>query len=73
VNSSFEVENVEDLRTIIHRDYVPVADWVTKPFDMDLINLYEQVSEYPTLWMSPPRCMDQEYAGLTRYKIQVEA
>ncbi len=73
VNSSFEVENVEDLRTIIHRDYVPVADWVTKPFDSDLINLYEQVSEYPTLWMAPPRCMEQEYAGLTRYKIQVEA
>jgi hypothetical protein len=73
VNSAFEVVNVEDLRTIIHRDYVPVADWVTKPFDTDLINLYEQVSEYPTLWMSPPRCMEQEYAGLTRYKIQVEA
>jgi hypothetical protein len=72
VNSAFEVENVEDLRTIIHRDYAPVADWLTKPFDSDLINLYEQVSGYSALWMAPPRCMDQEYAGLTKYKVQVE-
>jgi hypothetical protein len=73
VNSAFEVENVEDLRTVIHRDYVPVADWLTKPFDGDLINLYEQVSDYSTLWLSPPVCLVQEYAGLTKYKVQVEA
>jgi hypothetical protein len=73
VNSTFEVENVEDLRTIIHRDYAPVADWLTKPFDSDLIDLYEQVSDYSTLWMSPPVCMVQEYAELTKYKVQVEA
>lgn len=73
VNSAFEVTQVEDLRTIIHRDYVPVADWLTKPFDSDLINLYEQVSDYPTLWMAPPSCMVQEYAGLTKYKVNVEA
>jgi hypothetical protein len=73
VNSTFEVENVEDLRTIIHRDYAPVADWLTKPFDLDLIDLYEQVSDYSTLWMSPPVCMVQEYAELTKYKVQVEA
>ena len=73
VNSAFEVENVEDLRTVIHRDYVPVADWLTKPFDEDLINLYEQVSDYSKLWLSPPGCLVQEYAGLTKYKVQVEA
>jgi hypothetical protein len=73
VNSDFEITNVEDLRTIIHRDYEPVADWLTKPFDSDLINLYEQVLNYPTLWMKPSSCMGQEYVGLEKYQVQVEA
>lgn len=73
VNSSFEVENVEDRRTIIHLDYEPVADWLTKPFDSDLTNLYEQVSNYPTLWMKPESCLAQEYVGLEKYQVQVEA
>ena len=72
VNDNFEVESVEDLRTVIHRDYVPVADWLTKPFDQDLTDLYEQVSEYPTLWMSPSACMKQEYNGLEKYQVRVE-
>jgi hypothetical protein len=73
VNSSYEVENIEDLRVIIHRDYVPVADWLTSPFDSDLTNLYDQVSNYPTLWMKPETCLTQEYVGLEKYQVQVEA
>ena len=73
VSSGFTVEEIEDLRTIIHRDYEPVADWLTKPFDMDLINLYEQVSNYATLWMEPASCLTQEYVGLEKYQVQVEA
>lgn len=73
VNSSYEIEDIEDLRTIIHRDYEPVADWLTKPFDMDLINIYEQVSGYATLWMKPASCLAQEYVGLEKYQVQVEA
>ena len=73
VDSNFEVSQVTDLRTVIHRNYEPVADWLTKPFDQDLIDLYEQVSNYSTLWMSPPVCMKQEYAGLEKYQVQVEA
>jgi hypothetical protein len=73
VNSSYEIENIEDLRTIIHRDYVPVADWLTKPFDSDLINLYEQVSTYSKSWMSPTESLKQEYASLEKYQVQVEA
>lgn len=65
IDNKFQVIDVQDLRFIIHRDYVPVADWLTKPFDDDLINLYEQVSDYAELWMSPPACMKQEYASLT--------
>ena len=73
VDSNFTIENVEDLRTIIHRDYEPVADWLTKPFDQDLTNLYEQVSNYSTLWMKPESCLTQEYVGLEQYQVQVEA
>jgi hypothetical protein len=73
VGTTFNVLNVEDQRQIIHRDYTPVADWLTKPFDENLIDLYEQVTDYPDLWMAPPTCMKQEYAGLTKDLITVEA
>jgi hypothetical protein len=73
VNSTYEIEYIEDLRTIIHRDYLPVADWLTKPFDSDLVNLYDQVSTYSTSWMNPDECMKQEYVGLEKYQINVEA
>jgi hypothetical protein len=66
------IDKIEDLRYIIHRDYTPVADWLTKPFDDDLIDLYSQVSDYSTLWLAPPSCMRQEYLSLTKDQITVE-
>lgn len=73
VNANYKITRIQDTRSIIHRDYTPVADWLTAPFDEDLINLYEQVSEYAPLWMAPPTCMDQEYSKLTLDQIVVEA
>lgn len=73
VDVDFRITNVQDTREIIHRDYVPVSDWLTKPFDSDLIDLYEQVSDYSNLWMDPTHAMKQEYAGLSRDQILVEA
>lgn len=72
VNNIYQVEKVSDQRSLIQRDYVPLANWLTKPFDDDLINLYEQVSEYPLLWMQPESCLKQEYAELKTDQIQVE-
>lgn len=72
VDSNFTLLDIQDARSIIHRDYVPVADWLTKPFDEDLINLFEQVSDYDTLWMAPPSCLKQEYVDLTTDQISVE-
>jgi len=69
---NFEIVDIDDSRTIIHRDYVPVADWLTVPFDKDLINLYEQVSDYSELWMSPSLCLKQEYISLKTDRVQVE-
>jgi hypothetical protein len=72
INSKYTVELIRDVRYIIHRDYAPVADWLTKPFDDDLINLYEQVEAYTPLWMAPPSAMRQEYAALSEDQITVE-
>jgi hypothetical protein len=73
IGSSFNVLKVEDQRSIIHRDYVPVADWLTLPFDENLIYYYNQAKEYPKNWMSPPTCLDQEYVDLESKGITVEA
>ena len=73
ITKDFKVEKIQDVRYIIHRDYVPVADWLTNPFDEDLINLYEQVTDYGPLWMAPPSAMNQEYAALSENQITVEA
>ena len=73
VNNEFQVTKLKDTREIIRRDYTPVADWLTKPFDTDLINLYEEVSTYPTTWMNPPTAIKQEYVELTQYQVTVES
>lgn len=73
VGNAFNVININDTREIIRRDYVPVANWLTTPFDRDLINLYEQVSGYSLLWMAPPTCLKQELVNLDSYKITVVA
>jgi hypothetical protein len=73
INNTYKIEKIQDTRFIIHRDYVPVADWLTKPFDEDLIDLYEQVTDYRPLWMAPPSAMRQEYAALSENQITVEA
>ena len=72
VNNDYQVTKLKDTREVIRRDYTPVADWLTKPFDTDLIDLYEEVSIYPTTWMNPPTAMKQEYAELTQYQVIVE-
>lgn len=71
VEPGFVISKVEDIRYVVRRNYVPVADWLTKPFDDTLINLYEQVNEYPRFWMNPPTCMKQEYAALAEENIVV--
>jgi hypothetical protein len=73
VGSAYKLLDIVDTRYVIHRDYTPVADWLTKPFDSDLTNLYEQVTGYSTLWMGPSTCMKQEYIDLETDQVMVEA
>jgi len=72
VNNVFEITSVEDARYIIHRDYKPVASWLTDFWDNNLVNLYEQVKFFPETWMSPETCLVQEYAGLSQYGVLTE-
>ena len=71
VSSTFTIESIRDVRNIIHRDYTPVADWLTLPFDRNLIDLYEQVSDYSGLWMRPSSALKFEYAELGSDQVQV--
>lgn len=73
VGDNYSVTEIRDTRYIIRRDYVPVANWLTTPFDRDLIDLYEQVSGYSSLWMAPPSCLRQELINLESYQITVVA
>lgn len=71
VNTAYEVTKIQDTRSIIHRDYVPVANWLTLPFDQDLTDMYLQVLHYPDLWMAPPTALKQEYAELSSSQVTV--
>jgi len=65
VDDTSEIIRIDDVRDVVYREFKPVAEWLTRPEDEDLIDLYEQVKDYPTLWMAPPSAMKQEYLKLT--------
>lgn len=69
INSEAQVEAIKDARELIFRDYQPIANWLTDFWDTNLINLYEQVEQYPVTWISPTTCLTQEYQNLTQYGI----
>ena len=69
VDSGFKVEDIRDLRSITHRDFVPISDWLTLPWDENLTNLYGQVKKYPEFWLDPDSAMRQEYLTLTKYDV----
>jgi hypothetical protein len=69
VNNDYQITAIEDTRYLTHRDFQPVANWLTLPFDESLIDLYEQVKAYSTLWMSPEGCMRQEYSALSSEEV----
>lgn len=66
VNEVFEVTKIDDVRDIVYRDYKPIAEWLTRPQDEDLIDLYDQAKNYAEYWMSPVTAMNREYASLTK-------
>jgi hypothetical protein len=72
VNQFAEVEKIQDLRKIVGTSYTPVADWLTKPWDDNLMSMYDQVDNYSEVWMNPVVSMKQEYASLEKLSVTVE-
>lgn len=72
VGRDYDIISIVDTRYVIRRDYQPVADWLTLPFDEELIGLYEQVEDYSNLWLAPPSCLKQEYLTLEEKQVIVE-
>lgn len=71
VDEMFTVIRIDDVRDIVYRDYKPVAEWLTRPQDEDLIDLFGQVSSYSTNWMAPSTSMVHEYSDLREESIQL--
>lgn len=71
VDVDFIASEIHDTRNIVYRDYAPIADWLTLPFDEDLIDLYQQVKGYASLWMAPPTALAFEYPKLETSQISV--
>jgi hypothetical protein len=71
IAEGYVVEDIRDIRNITHRDFVPVADWLTQPWDDNFIDLYKQVKGYAELWMEPETLLRQEYDALVQYDVVV--
>lgn len=71
INSAYTVENITDIREIVFTNYEPIAEWLTRTWDDNLMRLFDQVSDYSTTWMGPTSCMNQEYKSLEEYDIIV--
>jgi hypothetical protein len=71
VDSNYTLTDIQDVRSIIHREYKPVSDWLTTPYDEDLMRLHTQVEGYSALWMSPTVGMRHEYLNLESYGVEL--
>lgn len=72
IDNNYEITKLEDIREIVYGEYQPVADWLTKTWDENLINLQTQVKNFPRYWMNTQTCLHQEYLALEESLISVE-
>jgi hypothetical protein len=73
IDDSFRVTRIVDLRESVNTDYRPISEWLTRPWDTNLISLHGQVEKYSELWMSPQNCLVQEYSSLENKLISVDS
>ena len=72
IGEDLTVTKITDLRESVNSEYKPIAEWLTRPWDGNLIKMHHQVSNYSTLWMSPTECLKFEYEDLENTLIDVE-
>lgn len=71
INDAFTVTKLQDIREIVFNSFEPIAEWLTRPWDDSLMNLYDQFSNFPEYWMSPVTAMGEEYSKLERQGVEV--
>lgn len=71
INSAFTVTGLQDIREVVNSKYEPVAEWLTRPWDNNLMELFDQLSNYQDYWMVPEKAAYTEYLNLKRYNIEV--
>lgn len=72
INSAFTVTKIQDIREVVFNSYEPIAEWLTRPWDENLMRLYDQMKNYPEYWMNPTTAMNQEYVNLENFDIEVD-
>jgi hypothetical protein len=65
IDNSFTVTEISDLRKTVSKDFSPVADWLTLPWDENLKGMFDQVNNYTELWLNPTTAMKGEYGELS--------
>ncbi len=71
INSSFTVTKIQDIREVVFNNYEPITEWLTRPWDGNLMNLFDQFSNYAEYWMSPVTSMNNEYSKLEEVGVEV--
>jgi hypothetical protein len=71
IDSNFTVTKLQDIREVVFNNYEPTAEWLTRPWDENLMNLFDQISNYAEYWMSPTTSMNQEYSKLEKVGVEV--
>jgi hypothetical protein len=72
IDNSFTITQISDLRETVSKDYVPVTDWLTSPWDDNLKEMFYQASNYTPLWLAPTSSMRGEYKKLSDASITLE-
>lgn len=73
IDSTFTVTGLQDIREVVYTKYEPIAEWLTRPWDETLMNLFDHASNFPTKWMNPETCLKYEYETLSEYGIAVDS
>jgi hypothetical protein len=61
----------EDIRSIVTRDFEPVANWLTEYWDQRLINIWEKTKTYTPGFMAPPTLLKTSYYDLEKLGVTV--
>lgn len=71
INNAFTVTGIRDIREVVQTKYEPIAEWLTRPWDENLMEMYDELSNFPDRWLNPDTCVLREYDKLTQYNIEV--